>query len=366
MKTEYIKSRLLLVINFIFLILIFTTNLTCSSTKYDSIEISYRNTNDGVLLSGTLNIPKGNKLFPAVLLIQGSGPHNRDEEVLGLKPFKTIAHYLASNDIAVLRVDRRGCGKSGGIYLDLDIEKYTEDALYGIKFLKSYPNIDTNKIGIIGHSLGGFIAAIASQHSNDVNFIISCGGPGIWGKDIGYSLNKLWAECSGATTEDIQKIKMLSYRWYDLVTKSSVTKEETDEFTQIYFTLSSYLNEDLRQLFYPGPADKALFVFRSPQYQKAIQIDPFQVWSNVRCPVLAMNGAKDFQTAADENLEGIEKGLKASGNIHYKLVKLENHNHMFQLTENGSPAEYAKLGESFSPIALGIMHKWIDSIKIWK
>ena len=106
--------------------------------------------------------------------------------------------------------------------MNLDIDHYVDDALFAIKFLRSCQDIDTSRIGIIGHSLGGFIAAIASSRTSNVSFIISCGGPGIWGKDIGYSLNKLWAECSGAKLGDYEEIRRLSYRWYELTTQESV------------------------------------------------------------------------------------------------------------------------------------------------
>jgi len=114
------------------------------------------------------------KHYPAVLLVQGTGPHDRNEEILGHRPFEVIADYLTRKGIAVLRVDRRGCGKSEGKYVNLDIDHYVEDALSAIEFLRSCPNVDTSMIGIIGHSLGGFIAAIASSRTSSVSFIISC------------------------------------------------------------------------------------------------------------------------------------------------------------------------------------------------
>jgi uncharacterized protein len=359
MEASWAFSR---IVSSTFLNLILITYLSCSSTKYDSLEISYPSSPDGIRLSGTLTIPKGDRLYPAVLLVQGTGSHNRDEEVLGHKLFEVIADYLTKKGIAVLRVDRRGCGKSEGTYVNLDMEHYVEDAVSGIRFLKSYTNIDSNRIGIVGHSLGGLIAAISSSRTSDISFIISCGGPGIWGKDIGYSLNKLWAECSGAKREDYDEIKRLSYRWYELITMENVTQKEADEFTQIYIQLSNYMSDDLRRLFYPGPADKAFSVFRTPEFSKAIQIDPLSVWKNVHCFVLAINGSKDYQASADENLKGIRNGLIAGKNTHYTIVTLKNHNHLFQRTENGSPAEYARIKESFSPITLNLMSKWILSL----
>ena len=295
------------------------------------------------------------------MLIQGSGPHNRDEEVQGHKPFEDISNYLSKRGIAVLRVDKRGCGKSEGIYLELDIDNFIEDAIYGVDFLKSYPNIDTHKIGLIGHSLGGLIAPLTASRTNDVAFVISCAGPGIWGRDIVFSQSKAWAELSGAQIEDIENVKNLTCRWYDLINKDSITQADIDEFTQIYIRLSEYVNDELRQIFYPGPAEKALLYFRSPRYVKSLQIDPREAWKNVKCPVLAINGSRDYHVASKDNLEGIKKGLEEGGNKRFKIVELENHNHMFQRTENGSPTEVPRIKESFSPIVLDLIVNWIES-----
>jgi len=351
-----------LMVCFIFICLVLFSFFSCGSVTYDSLEITYSNPVDRITLSGTLTIPKGTGTYPAVLLIQGSGPHARDEEILGHKPFKVIAEYLSTHGFAVLRVDRRGCGKSGGKYIDLDMDNYVEDALYGITYLKTRPEINTDKIGVIGHSLGGLIGAIASSQTDDISFLISLVGPGIWGRDIIYSQNKLWAELSGATPEDCVEIQRLTYRMFDLIAMESVTDSDAREFEQIYIKLSEYLSDDMRNMFFPGPADKALYHFREPQFTKSIEIDPLKVWENVHCPVFVINGSKDFQVAADDNLDGIKNGLIKGGNKHYTIEKLKDHNHLFQRTDNGSPEEYGKIKESFSPVALELMLNWINSL----
>lgn len=335
---------------------------SCDTASYKSVEVSFLNQKDNIKLAGTLTIPKVDKKVPAVLLIQGSGPHNRNEEILGFKPFETIANYLSKRGIAVLRVDRRGCGKSEGTYLELDIDNFVEDALYGVDFLKSYPNIDTHRIGLIGHSLGGLIAPLAASQINDVAFIISCAGPGIWGNDMLYSQNSLYAELSGVKPENYKDIKRLCERRYDLIMKDSLSEEEINEFSQIYIKLSEYVTDDLRRMFFSLPANQAHSFFRAPQFIKAMEIDPVLAWENVRCPVLAINGSKDFQTAADINLEGIKKGLTEGGNTHFKIIKLQNHNHLLQKTNYGNPIEYGKLKEPFSPIVLNLMTEWIISL----
>lgn len=335
---------------------------SCDTVSYESVEVSFLNQNDKIKLAGTISIPKVDKKVPAVLLIQGSGAHNRDEEILGYKPFETISNYFAGKGIAVLRVDRRGCGKSEGNYSSLDVNHFVDDALYGIKFLKSYPNIDTNKIGLIGHSLGGLIAPLAASQTNDVAFIISCAGPGIWGNDMLYSQDSLYAELSGAKPEDYKQIKRLCDRRFNLIMKDSITEKEINEFSEIYIKLSEYVTDDLRRMFFSIPANQAYSFFRAPQFKKAMEIDPVLAWENVKCPVLVINGSKDFQTAADINLEGINKGLSKGGNTRFKIIKLQNHNHLFQQTDYGNPIEYGKLKEPFSPVVLNLMTDWIISL----
>lgn len=335
---------------------------SCDFGSYESVEVSFLNQKDKIKLAGTISLPKADKKVPAVLLIQGSGPHNRDEELLGFKPFETLATHLAQKGIAVLRVDRRGCGKSEGEYLGLDVNHYVEDALYGINFLKSYAAIDTNKIGLIGHSLGGLIAPLAAGQTNDIAFIISCAGPGIWGRDILYSQDSLYAKLSGVKPEDFKKIKSLCDRRYELIMKENISEEERNEFSRIYTRLSWYVTDDLRRMFFPFPANQAYSFFSTPQFKKTMQIDPVLAWKNVKCPVLAVNGSNDFQTAADLNLKGIKKGLSEGGNTHYEIIKLKNHNHLFQQTDDGNPVEYGKLNEPFSPVVLKLITDWITSL----
>ena len=106
-----------------------------------------------------------------------------------------MANHLAKNGIAVLRTDKRGCGRSEGKYVFCDVENFVEDAFTSINYLKTNTYIDTGNIGVIGHSLGGLIAAsMAKQQSSDINFIVSMASTGFWGRDILYDQNRLWAK----------------------------------------------------------------------------------------------------------------------------------------------------------------------------
>jgi len=92
------------------------------------------------------------------------------------------------------------------------------------------------------------------------------------------------------------------------------------------------------------------------------QIRPKTAIYKVKCPILALNGSKDHQVFPEENLAGIEKGLKIAKNKHYKIIKLEGLNHLFQHAETGLPQEYAKIKEDFAPEALQIMSDWLKKV----
>lgn len=91
--------------------------------------------------------------------------------------------------------------------------------------------------------------------------------------------------------------------------------------------------------------------------------DPTTFWKKVKCPVLALNGDKDVQVAAKENLPAIEKALKSSGNKSVKTVNLPGLNHLFQHCNTGLPSEYGTIEETFSPEALKIITDWILALK---
>jgi len=139
---------------------------------YRQEDVSYDNAKGGVHLAGTLTIPEGNGPFPAVLLITGAGPQDRDESIGPLKPFAVTADALACAGVASLRVDDRGTGQSTGDWLRVNYEGDSDDVRCGLAYLKGRPEIDGRRIGLLGHSEGGIIAAKVAAQSPDVAFIV--------------------------------------------------------------------------------------------------------------------------------------------------------------------------------------------------
>ncbi len=153
-------------------------------------------------LAGTLTLPSGKAPFPAVILLTGSGAQDRDETLLGHKPFLVLADYLTRRGVAVLRVDDRGVGGSTGSITSSTTEDFAGDALAGVAFLKHRTEIDPAKIGLIGHSEGGLIAPIAAARSKDVAFIVMMAGTGLPGAEILEAQGRLILKANGASESE--------------------------------------------------------------------------------------------------------------------------------------------------------------------
>jgi dienelactone hydrolase len=172
---------------------------------YRDGEVSYKNPAANIQLAGTLTIPPGKGPFPAALLMPGSGPHDRDETVFGHKPFFVLADYLTRKGIVVLRSDKRGVGKSGGDYSKVVIQDFVSDADAAVAYLKTRPEVDAHKIGLIGHSEGGVEAPMAAAHNPDVRFVVMMAGIGVPGDQLLPEQLRQLEQASGVSAEKIEK-----------------------------------------------------------------------------------------------------------------------------------------------------------------
>jgi uncharacterized protein len=349
------------------LLLLLLSHFTFSQeNKFRSEEVDYWNMVDSVHIYGTLTMPEKGSKFPAVLLITGSGPEDRDETIFGHKPFKVIAEYLSNRGFAVLRVDDRGVGKTslGRNPKSATSENFAKDVLSGVEFLKNRSEINASKIGLIGHSEGGMIAPMAANQSKDVAFIVSLAGPGISGDEI--MQKQLTRQVSNIPelTDDFKQ-KYGKYiadilKAYKNYTSRSQAIADLDTLTKQW--KASLNPEDIKV--------GKIFSLRYPSY-KSMSEDWFRFFfryvpkselSKIKIPILALNGSKDTQVYADENLKGFEEGLQMAENTHYKIVKLEGLNHLFQHAKTGLGFEYATIKEDFAPEALQIMGDWLTEI----
>jgi pimeloyl-ACP methyl ester carboxylesterase len=327
---------------------------------YTSEEVTFANNKFNIKLAGTLTIPAGQGPFKAVIMITGSGPQNRNEELMGHKPFLVIADYLSRNSIAVLRFDDRGVGKSQGNYAEATTADLATDAEAAFEFLKNDPKINQREIGFVGHSEGGLIAPIVASSNPDVGFIVSLAGPGVNGEQIIIRQTQDISRLSGVNEADIKEATETNKKLYSILKKEKDNKKAEIKILARYREIlekKKTSKEDTEKA-----VDQLKMSFGANIYtwlRYFIMTDPSIYWRKVKCPVLALDGEKDLQVAANENLPAIEKALKSSGNNSSATIKMTGLNHLFQHCKTGLPGEYGTIEETFSPGALKIIADWI-------
>ncbi len=332
---------------------------------YHEEEVIYDNAQAGIKLAGTLTLPKSGEPFPAVILITGSGPQNRDEALLGHRPFLILADALTRRGVAVLRFDDRGVGKSTGEFAKATSVDFAADVVAGIEYLKTRREINPKQIGLIGHSEGGLIAPMVAAQSPDVDFIIMMAGPGITGEKILDLQGALIAKANGAGDAVIAKNRAFQKKMFAVVKAEKDDAAAEKKLRPIWTeALHALTDEEKKALEFSSANPDSLFKIQikqllSPWFRYFLFYDPQPTLKKVKCPVLAINGEKDLQVPPKENLSAIEKALKAGGNKNFTVSELPGLNHLFQTATTGSPAEYAKTEETISPAALQVMGDWI-------
>jgi len=315
---------------------------------YREEEVSYDNKVQSVTLAATLTLPQGKGPFPGVLLITGSGPQDRDESLLGHKPFLVLSDYLTRQGIGVLRADDRGTGKSTGNFGAATTADFATDAEAGVAYLKTRSEIDAHKIGLVGHSEGGIIAPMVAARNPNVAFIVMMAGSGVRGDEILSTQLQAIEEASGKSHEEATKDAAHEREVLTLI------ETEKDEAV-LEKELKAKLSADV-----PEPQVGAqIKTLTSPWFRYFLTYDPATALRKVTCPVLAINGEKDTQVPPKENLPAIRKALEQAGNKHFEADELPGLNHLFQTAKTGSPAEYAEIEETISPVALDKMASWI-------
>lgn len=327
---------------------------------YKTEEVRVPNRKAKIELAGTLTLPEGKPPFPAIVFLTGSGAQNRDEEIFEHKPFLVLADYLTRAGYATLRMDDRGVGGSGGDMSRATTLDFAEDALAAVNYLKTRREIDRKRIGLLGHSEGALVAAIAAAKApRDVAFLIMLAGTGVPGEQILYRQAELIARKSNLAEPLIQRNRALQQRVFEILKRE---KDDAKAQQAIYEAIVRSLGVEASQL---TDAQKATFQaqaksYTSPWFRTFVQLDPAPYLRKVRCPVLALNGELDLQVDPDQNLPTIERALRDGGNKRITLRKLPGLNHLFQKARTGLITEYIEIEETFNPEALEIIRNWLD------
>ena len=314
-------------------------------------EVTFRN--GAITVAGTLTIPSGSGPFPAVVLLSGSGPQNRDSEVFGFRPFKVIADSFAQRGIAVLRYDDRGVGGSSGSLADATSGDFADDALAAIRLLRARNEIDSARVGLLGHSEGAIVAAIAASRSSDVAFIVWLAGSAVPGREILRMQAASLARAAGATQTAVEQIldhhaafmtaliedapndKVIALgRTLAVAQMSAVPGKQGAASADVAALSERLLNQNLALL-------------RSPWMRFFIAFDPSTALRRVQCPVFAAFGGRDLQVPEAVNRTRLETALREAKNQQVTVRVYPEANHVFMPAVTGQPAEYATLPKAF-------------------
>jgi uncharacterized protein len=320
---------------------------------YKEEELTFPNAKAKISLAGTLTLPSGPGPFPAAILISGSGPHDRDESLVGHRPFLVLADHLTRKGLAVLRFDKRGIGKSTGDFASATMEDSTGDVESALAYLETRKDIDLKKIGIIGHSEGGLIAPLVAANSPAVAWIVLLAGPGLKGEEILLLQSELILRTAGVNDGEVARTIAFNKRTYALV------REEKDPAA-----LEAKLNELVQNsstgaALPPAAVQAQVRMLISPWFRYYLDHDPAPALQKTMCPVLALNGEKDLQVPPKQDLAAIEKALQAGGNHDFQTAELPGLNHLFQHAPTGSPTEYGGILETMAPEALNAVSDWV-------
>lgn len=314
---------------------------------YQAEDVTFPNEKAGIKLAGTLTMPNGAAPFSAVVLVSGSGPQNRNEELLGHKPFLVLADYLTRRGIAVLRYDDRGVGESEGNYAQAGISDFATDAEAAMDYLKTRKEINKEKIGIIGHSEGGCIAFMLAAEQKP-SFIVSLAGAGVDGQHLLRIQREALFIASG-----IPEVHIAQFN--DYMAQAQTIAIEAKTKTDIEVGVTELFKGTLME----KQTEPAIEQLSSPEIISFLKYDPAPYFKKINCPVLALNGMKDLQVPCGVNLDAILNGISANGNKQVMTKPYFNLNHLFQTANTGLPSEYGAIEETFNEEALKDIIDWI-------
>jgi pimeloyl-ACP methyl ester carboxylesterase len=323
-------------------------------------------TNGPVRLAGTLTVPRGAGPFPLVVMITGSGPQNRDEDILGFKIFQVIADRLARQEIAVYRYDDRGVGGSTGNLASVTTPDFAGDALAALAALKSRTEIDAKRIGMLGHSEGATVAAIAASRSADVSFVVLLAPPGARGEDMLRQQALDGARGLGADDAAVARVEAAHRNATSLVVKEASAEEISTAVKDLvraqYDTLPAAQRQALgdREAFVERTYAQGVAQLQSPWMRFMIDFDHAAPLREVTCPVLALFGRLDLQVPPGLNEPPVRKAL--AGNRSATIAVLNSANHLFQAAKTGQVSEYATLDKAFVPGFLDQIAAWIGRV----
>jgi len=319
---------------------------------YKIEDVTFRNQAQ-VQLAGTFTVPAGKGPFPAVALLTGSGPEDRNSTLFGHQPFAVLADYLTRRGVAVLRFDDRGVGQSGGTLAGTTSLDYAADVRAALAWLRARPEVRKNKAGLVGHSQGGTSAIEAASQPLGPDMLVLLAAPGLPGDEL--IVQQVIALARLQKTDSVQ-LRYIERAQRQIIATVARNPDNTQAHNKLLLLLNQTNSTDPAVL---ARLEAQISQATSPGYRHLLADRPAATLPKVHCPVLALGGSNDAQVPAAANLAALKQGLQAGGNRDVTTQVLPSLNHLFQTAPTGSPHEYGTIEETFAPAALQLIGDWL-------
>jgi pimeloyl-ACP methyl ester carboxylesterase len=320
---------------------------------YNTLNLTFPSDEPGVTLAGTLTWPEGPGPFTTVVLITGSGPQNRNEELLNHRPFLVLSDALTRANIAVLRYDDRGFGESTGDFDSATSLDFATDVRGALEYLRSQTTFPVGPVGLVGHSEGGLIAPLVADGNADVSFLVLLAGPSADGATTIISQRRAIAAANGASPAELDLDEAQQRAVLACVDDPAAATEEVDACSRQELANQGVSEPELSAI---------LAQLESPWMRWFLAYDPAPVLRRTRVPVLALTGSLDLQVLASLNVPVMEEAFQTAGNEQAIVAELPGLNHLFQHATTGSPEEYGLISETMAPEVLAQIAEWIGSL----
>jgi alpha/beta superfamily hydrolase len=330
-----------------------------TTKNYIEQEAKYKNSNDNIWLSGTLTIPNGTNQHPAVMLVAGSGPNHRDSYHAGHRTYKVLADHLTKLGYIVLRSDKRGVYKSSGSYQDATLNDLMLDTQAAIQYLKSHKRVDSNNIILIGHSEGSLVSIMTTEHEK-VQGLVSLAGPGMSVLDILLLQDQTEPAAKGATKAETDILLKFSQRFYSMVLNTQSSKLRKQKVRELYANLRGREAEVVGKWVNKSNGTLSISSAESDSFQEFLQQNPLPYWKQFKGKALILNGDKDSQVPAKENVTGIVSAMTANDSSVESEV-FQGLNHLFQPAKTGSVNEYSEIEQTIDTKVLTKISTWLEN-----
>lgn len=325
---------------------------------YKIEEVKIENPAAKVSLAGTLTLPEKGKNFPAIILVSGSGPQDRDCDIFGHKLFWVMADYLTKRGFAVLRLDDRGFGKSTGDFATSTTADFATDIAAAFDFLQKDARLDKKKIGLLGHSEGGIIAPMLAAKNKKIAFVVLMAAPAVPITELMVQQNKRIAELDGMSAETLdENLKILANIYSQINAPQNKNKTADEIFALIEKDIKNNSPELAEKI-----KTQLAFFLENKWFSYFLKIDPQSYLTQLTCPTLALQGGKDVQVTPDDNLPAMQTHLEKAKNKNFSCQLFPELNHLFQTADTGSPEEYAKSEETIAPEVLKVIGDWLEKV----